>query len=71
MTLTLAALCLSTAKSPPIRATLFRFFAFIGRYGHQPISDLWAMTRRDLHLLATELKELLDSEKNPDLINPD
>ena len=56
------------------RRMVIRQFAFLERYGHQPISELKRLTIRELNEHAEEVGELVKQERESfgsDLINPD
>lgn len=44
---------------------LWRLLMFLGRYAHQPVTDLLMFTRSDLHMMAEETAKILTEENTP------
>lgn len=48
---------------PSLAERIYRLFAFLGRYAHQPISDMRNMTTRELQQLASATAEIMEDER--------
>lgn len=44
---------------------IWEVFAYVARYGHQPLSELRAMTMQDLRKLTEELSAIVKYESTP------
>lgn len=59
---TLSRLSIAVARQEPLERVLWRLMAFLGRYGHQPISELMRLSSREASMLAKEVAAILESE---------
>lgn len=46
-------------------AQVWRLFAYLGRYGHQPVSVTRHMPLRELRVLSTAISEIVEEENAP------
>lgn len=54
---------LANRSLPGLRG-IYKAFAFLGRYGHQPISNLLALPMSEVLLLADEVEQLIRDEND-------
>lgn len=46
-------------------AQMWKLFAYLGRYGHQPVNVTRHMPLRELRMLSTAISEIVEEENTP------